>query len=292
MNMNANVTSGTNTIKAPKILITGATGKTGKRIAHKLEQQGGSVRHGSRNGNPAFDWNDDSTWAPALRNIESVYLSYFPDLAVPQAPAAIQKFCAMAKTEGVEHLVLLSGRGEPAAQACEEIVQASGLAWTIVRASWFNQNFSEGAFAEMVASGVIALPVDNVLEPFIDVDDIADVAVAALRATRHRYQLYEVTGPRLLSFSEIAKELSLALGKEIRFVPISTKVFLQEMRRKGVPAETLELLVFLFKEVLDGRNAYTSKGVEEALGRPARDFSTYANTLTQTETHKQEEISA
>ncbi len=279
-----------NTQQSPKVLITGATGKTGKRIVQTLEQKGVIVRHGSRCGTPAFDWNDESTWTSALKGIKSVYLSYFPDLAVPEAPAAIRTFCDVAKTEGVEHIVLLSGRGEPAAQACEDIVKVSGLKWSIVRASWFNQNFSEGAFAEMVESGIIALPVTNVLEPFIDVDDIADVAVAALTSAQHRNQLYEVTGPRLLSFSDIAKELSIALGREIRFVPITTNVFQQEMRIKGIPAETIDMLLFLFNEVLDGRNTFTCDGVQKALGRPAKDFSDFATALAKKDTYNNDEI--
>ena len=286
--MNTNL----NTQQSPNILITGATGKTGKRIVKTLEQKGLTVRHGSRTGTPAFDWNNESTWAPALKGIKSVYLSYFPDLAVPQAPAAIRNFCKIAKTEGVEHIVLLSGRGEPAAQTCEDILKDSGLEWSIVRASWFNQNFSEGAFAEMAESGIIALPVDNVLEPFIDVNDIADVVVAALTDARHRNQLYEVTGPRLLSFSDIAKELSDALDREIRFVPISTNAFQKKMRLKGIPDEMIELLLFLFNEVLDGRNAFTCEGVKEASGRPAKDFSDFATNLVKSDTYSRGKINA
>ena len=286
--MNTNL----NTQQSPNILITGATGKTGKRIVKTLEQKGLTVRHGSRTGTPAFDWNNELTWAPALKDIKSVYLSYFPDLAVPQAPSAIRNFCNIAKTEGVEHIVLLSGRGEPAAQTCEDIVKGSGVEWSIFRSSWFNQNFSEGAFAEMVETGIIALPVNNVLEPFIDVNDIADVAVAALTEAQHRHQVYEVTGPRLLSFSDIAKELSRALGREIRFVPISANAFQQGMRLKGVPDKTIDMLLFLFNEVLDGRNAFTCQGVKEAIGRPAKDFSDFATNLVKSDTYSRGKINA
>jgi len=258
------------------ILVLGATGKTGKRVADKLEALNLTLHRGSRNGPTKFDWQDQSGWSGALQGIDSVYLSYFPDLAVPDAPDAIRHFCHIARSAGVRHIVLLSGRGEPAAQQCEQIVQTSGMHWNTVRASWFNQNFSEGEFAGMVRDGVIALPVRMVEEPFVDVEDIADVAVAALTGQCARNRLYEVTGPRLLSFVDIADELSAALDREIRFLPIANDVFVQEMRWQGAPEETIQLLMFLFNEVLDGRNAYLGHGVEEALGRPARDFSDFA----------------
>ncbi len=261
------------------ILVLGANGKTGKRVASKLEKSGHHIRRGSRSASPAFDWQDESGWHAALTNIKAVYVSYFPDLAVPQAPSTIHNFCAAAKAAGVEHLVLLSGRGEPAAQQCEQIVQASGINWTVVRASWFNQNFSEGEFANMVAEGTIALPARQAREPFVDVEDIADVAVAALTGQCANKRVYEVTGPRLMSFAEVADELSHALDREIRFLPISDAVFAQEMRWQGAPADTIELLMFLFNEVLDGRNAHICNGVEQALGRPARDFREFAHEI-------------
>lgn len=261
------------------ILVIGASGKTGKRVAAKLMDAGHAVRLGSRQTAIPFDWNDSASWHAALAGVRAVYVSFFPDLAVPEAPAAIQKFCKVAHTAGVRHIVLLSGRGEPAAQYCEQIVQASGLQWNVVRASWFNQNFSEGEFATMVQQGVIALPEPKAKEPFVDVEDIADVAVAALTGKCAINRVYELTGPRLMSFTDIATELSDALNRTIRFVPLPKEVFLQEMRRHDVPEDTLELLVFLFTEVLDGRNAHTSDGVMQALGRPARDFRDFAATL-------------
>jgi uncharacterized protein YbjT (DUF2867 family) len=269
----------TNTQLSGTTLVIGGTGKTGRRVLQGLQEKNVSFRLGSRSADPAFDWENPTTWAETLEGISSVYLTFYPDLAVPHAPSAIKQFCRVARQHGIQHIVLLSGRGEPAAQRCEAIVKASGIPWTVIRASWFNQNFSEGAFYDMVQSGVIALPIGDIGEPFVDTDDIAEVAIKALTESGHLNTLYEVTGPRLLTFKEIAKELSLALDKKIEFIPISTDAFEQEMIKQHIPIDTIQMLLFLFNEVLDGRNEYISHGVQEALGRPAKDFSEFASKL-------------
>lgn len=263
------------TTQQSSVLVTGGTGKTGHRVVKGLQQRKIPVRIGSRSTSPAFDWQDNSTWQAALADVDAVYLTFYPDLAVPGATDAIQHFCQLAKQEGVQHIVLLSGRGEVEAQRCESIVQNSGLDWTIIRASWFFQNFSEGAFINAVKSGVLAFPVNDVVEPFIDVDDIADIALAALTDDKHKGQLYEVTGPRLLSFAEIAQTLTVQLGRDVRFVPITLEQFSTALTEQQVPDEAIQLLIYLFSEVLDGRNAHITDGVQRALGRPARDFNDY-----------------
>ncbi|MFY9974125.1 MAG: NAD(P)H-binding protein, partial [Chromatiaceae bacterium] len=207
---------------------------------------------------------------------------YAPDLAVPAAPPAIRDFTRLAARAGVRKLVLLSGRGEEEAQRCEQIVQDSGLDWTIVRASWFNQNFSEGAFLDLVASGEVALPAGSVPEPFIDADDIADVAVAALTQDGHVGQVYEVTGPRLLTFAEAVSEIAEAAGRPIRYVQIPHESFVEGLTQARVPADLIALLTYLFTTVLDGRNAYLTDGVQRALGRAPRDFRAYARDVAAT----------
>ena len=177
------------------ILVLGGTGKTGRRVAQQLMACGVPTRLGSRSGQPPFDWEDRTTWVPALRGVEAVYVSYYPDVAFPGAAEAIGSFARQAVAHGVRRLVLLSGRGEKEAQISEQAVQDSGAEWTMVRASWFSQNFSEGFLRDPLRSSVVALPVGDVGEPFSDVEDIADVAVAALLEDRHVGQLYEVTGP-------------------------------------------------------------------------------------------------
>lgn len=263
-------------------LVLGARGKTGRRVAPRLQERGVPVRLGSRAGMPPFDWDDPSTWPRALQGVSQVYLTYQPDLAAPGGLEAVTAFVAAARSARVERIVLLSGRGEPEAARCEEVVARSGLRWTVVRASWFAQNFDEGPFLPAVLAGRLALPVDGVKEPFIDAEDIADVATAALTEPRHDGQIYEVTGPRLLDFAEAAHEMGAAAGRRIRFETISRAAFEAALVRDGVPPPLAGFLAGLIAEVLDGRNARLEDGVERALGRRPRDFADYARRTAAT----------
>ncbi|MEV0251994.1 NAD(P)H-binding protein [Nocardia sp. NPDC050712] len=260
----------------PRILVTGGTGKTGGRVAARLQQAGHPVRIGSRTAEIPFDWTDRNTWSAALAGIDSVYLAFQPDLAVPGAPDVIQAFSVAAKRSGVRKLVLLSGRGEPEAVECEEIVRHSGLDWTIVRCSFFAQNFSEGAFTDYILAGQVALPNGDVPEPFVHADDIADVAVAALTEAGHTGELYELTGPRALSFAQATAEIAEALGREIAYIPITRTEFVGGLTEYQVPADVVSLLDYLFGTILDGRNSATTDGVQRALGRAPKDFRDYA----------------
>lgn len=258
------------------ILVLGATGKTGSRIAAKLRKKGVIVRDGSRAAAQPFDWNNPAGWPALLDGVKAVYLNYAPDLAIPGAAEAVETFTGMAAISGVERIVLLSGRGEEEAQRSERIVQDSGLKWTVVRASWFAQNFSEGAFLPMVMAGEVALPAGDIPEPFIDIEDIADVAVAALTEDGHFGEVYEVTGPRLLTFAEAVDIIAAASKRPVRYTQISHEAFLDGVYSAKMPEEVAWLLDYLFSTVLDGRNAYVSDGVERALGRPPRDFADFA----------------
>ncbi|MEV4677752.1 MULTISPECIES: NAD(P)H-binding protein [Actinomadura] len=257
-------------------LVLGGTGKTGRRVVERLEALDVPVRMGSRAASPAFDWADEATWAPVLRDVEKVYLSYYPDLAAPGAPEAIAAFTAQAVAAGVRRVVLLSGRGEPEAAECEGIVRASGLEWTVVRASWFAQNFSEDYLLDPVRAGEVVLPAGEVPEPFVDAGDIADVAVAALTRDGHAGEVYEVTGPRALTFAEAVAEIGRAAGREIAFVPVSADDYAAALKEHGLPDDVIGFLTYLFTTVLDGRNARPADGVRRALGRAPRDFADYA----------------
>ncbi len=257
-------------------LVLGGTGKTGRRVAKRLQARGIPVRIASRSATPAFDWNDRTTWQTTLDGVTAVYITYAPDLAIPGATEAIRALVEKAVEMGVARLVLLSGRGEEEAQLCERIVQDAGVEWTVVRASWFNQNFSEGEFLGMVLDGAITLPVVDIPEPFVDVNDIADVAVAALTEHDHNGEIYEVTGPRMLTFTEVAREISHATGREVQFVPIPKEAFAAAISDSGAPQEIAWLLNYLFDKVLDGRNAHLCDGVQRALGREPIDFAEYA----------------
>ena len=271
-----------NTQQKDMTLVLGGTGKTGRRVVERLEARELPVRVGSRSGEVPFDWEDLATWSPALEDVGSVYVTYYPDLAVPGAAETIGSFADLAVESGVRRLVLLSGRGEEEAQRAEQAVRESGAEWTIVRSSFFGQNFSESFFLEPILAGELALPVDGVAEPFVDAEDIADVAVAALTEDGHAGQLYEVTGPRLLTFAEAVGEISRASGREVRYVPISVEQFGSGLKDDGLPPEFAGLLTYLFGEVLDGRNAHLTDGVRRALGREPKDFRDYARDAAAT----------
>ena len=177
----------------------------------------------------------------------------------------------------MEHLVLLSGRGEHHARLGEEVVRTSGIDFTIVRAAWFAQNFSEGDLRDPVLAGVLPMPGGDIAEPIIDIDDIADVAVAALTEEGHRGELYEVTGPRLMTFADMAAELSQATGREIRHIPISFEEFHANIAQAG-GTFVADVFTAIARETLDGRNAATTDGVKRALGRAPRDFADFAQT--------------
>ena len=257
-------------------LIIGGGGKTGGRVNARLQARGIATRPVSRSTAIPFDWTRPQSWAAALDGVSKAYVTYQPDLAVEGAAEAIAELSRLARETGLEQVVLLSGRGEPSAQRAEAALQASGVGWSIVRASWFNQNFSEGNLIDGVLAGEIALPAGAVREPFIDADDIADVVVAALTDERHTNKLYEVTGPRALTFAEATEEIAAAAGRPIRYTQISAQDFAAGLRQADVPDDVIALLDELFTVVLDGRNSQVMQGVEEALGRPARDFSDYA----------------
>jgi uncharacterized protein YbjT (DUF2867 family) len=215
-------------------LVLGANGKTGRRVLERLRARGVSVRAGSRSAATPFDWEAPATWEPALRGMKAAYISYFPDLAAPGAPDAVAAFAELAVHSGVRRLVLLSGRGEHEAQEAERAVQRAGGDWTIVRASWFSQNFSEGYLREPVLEGEVALPAGDVPEPFVDVDD------------------------------------------PVAFVRVPKEAYTAAAREQGVPDDVVGLLDYLFGEVLDGRNAHVTDGIQRALGRVPRDFRDFA----------------
>jgi uncharacterized protein YbjT (DUF2867 family) len=238
-------------------LVVGGTGKTGRRVVERLEARGLPVRVGSRSGEPPFDWEDETTWAPALWGVESGYVTYYPDLAVPGAADTVRSFAELA-------------------------VRESGVEWTILRCSFFAQNFSESFFLESMLGGELALPAGGVAEPFVDADDIADVAVEALTENGHAGELYELTGPWLLTFAEAVEEIGRASGREVRYVPVSVEQFASALSRDGVPSEVGELLTYLFTEVLDGRNALLTDGIWCALSREPKDFADYARDAAAT----------
>jgi uncharacterized protein YbjT (DUF2867 family) len=256
------------------VLVTGASGRTGSRVAQAARAAGLTVRAASRA--RGFDWDDRATWADALRGADAAYLVHPSDVGAPSAAEAVGALAREAVALGVRRLVLLSSRGEERARPTEEALRASGADWTIVRAAWFAQNFSEGPLVEGLRHGELVFPAGEVEEPFIDVRDIADVVVAALTAgDRYVGQELAVSGPRLLTFRAAVAEISEATGGELTYTPVTARQYGDALAGFGVPPEETEFLVELFESLLDGRNAHLSDGVQRILGREPREFSDF-----------------
>ncbi|MFN3238737.1 MAG: NmrA family NAD(P)-binding protein [Pseudomonadales bacterium] len=258
-----------------KILIVGGAGKTGARVKRLLDAAGVETRAVSRSTSPAFDWTQPDNWHRALLDIDAAYLTYHPDLSVPEAAGHIAQFCKLAKSAGVKHVVLLSGRGEAGATNAERALQDSGLAWNIVQASWFAQNFSENFMLEQIQNRQLIVPAGCAPEPFIDIDDIAEVVVATLMEPGLHNRLFEVTGPACLTFAECCAAMSEGIGETVQAVEVPLADYLAGLRQAGVPDEFVALLEELFGQLFDGRNAQTATGVRQALGREATTFNTY-----------------
>lgn len=265
-----------------KILVLGSTGKTGKRVASRLQNLQIPVRFGSRKAHPPFDWDDPSNWDTVLTEVKSVYITFQPDLAVPQAAEKIKQFTETARSKKVEKLVLLSGRGEKEAQVCEQVVINSGLEWTIIRASWFMQNFSEHFFLDSILNNEVILPAVKATEPFVDTDDIADVVVEALIHKQHSYKIYELTGPELLSFGSATSQIATALNRNINYIELRMNEYVSMLRSNEVPEDYIGLIQYLFTEVLDGRNESVSNDINDILGRPPVSFSAYVDKTLKT----------
>ena len=265
------------------ILVIGGTGKTGRKVVEGLKQRGQNVRVGARSHTPAFDWHDPATWPGALAGMDKVYIVYYPDLAVPGAYEAVKGLTEEAKKAGVKKAVLLSGKGEKEAERCEQVVADSGLDYTLVRASWFNQNFSESFLMDPILAGYVALPMPDAKIPFVDTGDIADVVVKALLDDAHNGKTYAVTGPRAITFEEAVREIAASTGKEIKYQPVSLDDYSAMMKSAGVPSDYIWLFDYLFREVLSKpENQEISSDVEKVLGRKARDFSEFARETAET----------
>ncbi|WP_424532991.1 NAD(P)H-binding protein [Sphaerisporangium viridialbum] len=265
-------------------LVTGGTGKTGRRVAALLDRRGVPARVASRSGPVRFDWVDETTWEPALAGVRAVYLIDSQDAG---AEAEARAFTKRAVAHGVDRLVLLSARvwaemGDPAGLAVENAVREAGVAWTILRPSWFAQNFGEDPLiATAIARGDLRIPTGEGREPFIDAEDIAEVAVAALTGDGHAGEIYELSGPRALTWGQAVAEIARTTGRAVRFTPISDEQYRTELAAAGHPDDYAEITSALFAHIRHGRGAALSDGVRRALGREPADFASYARRLAQ-----------
>ncbi|NJP50222.1 NAD(P)H-binding protein [Streptomyces sp. SBST2-5] len=259
----------------PTVVVTGASGRTGSRVARAAAAAGLGVRAASRA--TGFDWADPATWADTLRGADAAYLVHPADVGAPGTAETVGELARRAVGLGARRLVLLSARGEDQALPTEEALRASGADWTVVRSAWFAQNFSEGPLvAELRERGELVFPAGEVPEPFVDLRDVADVVVAALAdAERYAGRVLTVTGPRLLTFGEAVGEIAAATGRRLTYRSVPAEDYGEALRGFGVPPEEAAFLTEVFAGLLDGRNAHVENGVREILGREPRDFTAF-----------------
>jgi uncharacterized protein YbjT (DUF2867 family) len=255
-------------------LILGGPGRTGTRILDRLTSAAIPARPASRR--TGFDWDDRSTWATTLHGATAAYVCFTPDLAFPGVPEKMEALGRLAATEGLQRLVLLSGRGEEGARASEAGLREGGVPTTVLRCSWFQQNFSEHFLAGPVRRGRLRLPAPDVPEAFVDLDDVADAAVIALTQTPPENATYELSGPELLTFAQAATVLAGARNQPVSFEEVDVPTFVEDLAADGIPAQEAEPLARLFTEILDGRNASLTDGIGQLLGRPASPLNAYA----------------
>ncbi len=261
-------------------LVLGGAGRTGRRVINLLTTAGLPVRPASRRS--GFDWDDPTGWPAVLAGARAGYVCFSPDLAFPGVPEKMERLGRLAAEAGLDRLVLLSGRGEEGARLAEAALASTGVPTTVLRCSWFSQNFSEHFLLGPVRRGRLRLPARDVPEAFVDLDDVAEAAVHALTAADPLTGpdgapgTYELSGPELLTFTDVAAVLSRAAGRPVVFEPATVAGFVADVALDGVPSEEAEPLAQLFTEILDGRNATTTDGVQRLLGRAPASFEAYA----------------
>ncbi|WP_217136925.1 NAD(P)H-binding protein [Streptomyces sp. AC558_RSS880] len=260
-------------------LVLGATGKTGRRIAARLRLHGTPVRAASRSSRVRFDWSEPDGWNTALRDVDVAYV------VPPPVPGPMHEFVVRAEAAGVRRLILLSGRGADGwgdsafgqhMRSAEEAVRGSSLGWTVLRASNFAQNFDEDVFHAPLVAGTLALPVGEVPEPFIDVEDLADAAVAVMtEGDRHAGRVYELSGPRSLTFAEAVELISRASGRPLTYRRITRDEYTSSLVGQGLSRHEADDIAAMFVLMESGLIAGTTDDLASVLGRAPRTFEDY-----------------
>ncbi len=256
------------------VVVLGATGTTGRRVSARLRAAGHTVRAASRHGEIRFDWADPATWDGAVRGADSLYLM------APDGQPVEPGFVARAVAAGVRRVVLLSSRsidvmGDERLLAAERTVRGSGVPWTIVRADWFDQNFDEGFFRPAVLAGEVVLPLGDVRQAFVDAEDIAAVAAAALVEEGHEGRTYEVTGPSALTFAEAVSAVAAAAGRPVRYLG-GDDDYRAAQRAFGAPPEQTEAEIAAFAALRAQGDGRPTDAVTRVTGREPRAFAAYA----------------
>ncbi|MEU0158523.1 NAD(P)H-binding protein [Streptomyces sp. NPDC006261] len=268
----------------PTVLVLGATGKTGRRVVARLRDSGtATVRAASRSGEVRFDWTLPVTWDPALAGAEALYL------VAPDDPSPVREFVQQAAASGVRRFVVLSGRsiekegldfgqGMAAAGAA---VQETGVEWTLLRPNNFFQNFDEDLWLAPLRAGRLGLPIGDMPEPFIDAEDVAEVAAGVLTADGdgHAGRVYDLSGPRALTFAEATRAIADAAGRPIRYEELTPAAYRAELLAGGWPEAAADALGAMFALHRAGHTSEVTDGVRQVLGRAPADLEPWARSV-------------
>jgi uncharacterized protein YbjT (DUF2867 family) len=263
-------------------LVLGATGKTGRRVVERLRAAGRTVRAASRSSEARFDWTDPGTWDEVVDGVSAVYL------VAPTEPGPAPKFVQTAVAAGVRRFVALSGRAADSwgdstfgldMLSAEGAVRASGVDWSIMRATNFNQNFDEDLFHAPLTAGELALPGEGVVDVFVDVEDVADVAVALLTEPGHAGHIYELSGPRTMTFREATEQIARASGRAIRYTDVTPDEYVTALVAQGFTPEDAGHVLEMFALMRRGVFAEPTGDVRRVLGRAPRSFESYVDRV-------------
>jgi len=273
-------------------LIIGATGKVGSELVRLLTHKGETVRAATRNPlavssklpypseTVKFDFNRQETFAPVLKGVEKVFLIARP--GDNHSDKVAMPFIDKAKEEGVRLIVNLTAMGVECDDSfmlriLEKYVEQSGIPYVHLRPNWFMQNFNSGPMlADIKNTGGLHLPASEAKVSFIDVRDIAAVALAVMTEPQHTGKAYTLTGGQALDHYEAVDILSLAAGKTINYVPLTEEIASAALKKAGVAKDLIDRWTDFYRKVRQGLCAPITNDVESVLGRPPITFEQYA----------------
>jgi uncharacterized protein YbjT (DUF2867 family) len=266
-----------------EVLVLGATGTTGSRVAAFLARRGVVVRSATRTptvaGQVRFDWADRETHAPALHGVSAVYL--IAPLAEPDPVPSVEPFLAEAARQGVRRVVQLSSsavpEGAPGLGAVHHLVRTTVPEWAVLRPSWFMQNFTgESPLARDARDGEIVTATGNGRVAFVDAGDIAAVAGHALVDEVPHNTEHVLTGPEALSYADAAAIVARRLGTPVRHRAVTADELALRLTGHGIPAAYAAVLAALDTDIAAGSEDRVTDTVERVTGRPARGFREFA----------------
>jgi uncharacterized protein YbjT (DUF2867 family) len=262
------------------VLVTGATGKTGRSLVSLLKARGVTHRAASRSGEPPFDWTQPDTWNAALGGVASVYLVAPP--AVDDAHSRMVSFLQSAMRNGARRFVLLSmaslPAGGPGHGQVHQWLKDNSEDWAVLRPTAFMQNFSEGPYlASIREEDTLYSNTGAGRVPFISTVDIARAAFAALTAPSALNSDFTLTGDESISYDRVAELIGRACGRRISHTHISTAAMAERFINRGLPERTATFLAAAYQTIADGAQDLTAAGFRTLTGRPPTTFQAFAD---------------